>query len=111
MMFNKNTPWKRPNDSCRIHAICLSCIILLGRIATAQGIFPNSDAVDPRLSSSLSQMGASMAGERIASVTCDPFMTASQEQTLMRLLQEQDAAPWLDFSLNNLRDHLLKVCT
>ena len=110
-MFNKNTTWKRPNDSCRIHAICLSCIILLGRIATAQGIFPTSEAADARSSSRLSQMGASLAGKRIASVTCDPFMTAAQEQTLMQLLQEQDAAPWLDFSLNNLRDHLSKLCT
>jgi hypothetical protein len=77
-MFNRNIPWKRPNDFYRHHAICLGCMILAGQFATAQDFLQRTDAIDAAIPISPLGLGNSIAGERIASVTCDPFMSASQ---------------------------------
>ena len=110
MMFNRNTAWKRPNDSYRIHAIGLSCMILMGQIATAQTVLHSAPAEVDATQFQRAMIGNSIAGQRIASVTCDPFMSPSQEKLLMNLLSEQDDSPWINFSLQKLRDKLSNSC-
>ncbi len=110
-MFNRNTTWKRPNDSHRFQTICASCMILMGQFATAQDTLLPSQPADAPSPLTLSRIGSSVAGERIVSVTCDPFMSQVQEHALMRLLLEQDDAPWINISLNQLKDRLSNECT
>ena len=110
-MFNRNTAWKRLNDSYRFQTICLNCMILIGQFATAQDSLLPSEAGDASTQLRLSRIGSSVAGERIVSVTCDPFMSPSQEQTLMRMLQEHDDVPWVNLSLRLLKDRLSNACS
>jgi len=109
-MFNRNSAWKRQNDSHRFQTIFLSCMILMGQFATAQDSLLPSEAGDASTQLRLSRIGSSVAGERIGSVTCDPFMSPSQEQTLMRMLQDQDDRPWVNLSLRLLKDRLSNAC-
>ena len=109
-MFNRNTTWYRLSNTGRSCTMFLSCIVLMGQFATAQGTFLLSENHDTGKLQKLQRMGPSVFGERIVSVTCDPFMTVSQEQSLMQMLLKQDDTPWLNISLNQLKALLSNIC-
>lgn len=109
-MFNRNIPRRRMTDYFRLPVICLVCMIYTEQFATAQGFLIRAESVNTVTEQRLARIGSSVGGERIVSVTCDPFMSSSQEQTLISMLLEQNDEPWLNLSLKQLKDRLSNVC-
>ncbi len=64
---------------------CLLCWIVLQQFAMAQLATPSAQ---------LPQLRESIRGGPIASIPADPFMTPSQEQQLLAVLQAQDDSSW-----------------